>query len=77
MRVEREVVGLRRDIVGLHEDYLGLSGRLDNLDRRAGRTERRLDLLWSEEQAELLRRRAANALDWDNLVEEIEAVGAQ
>jgi hypothetical protein len=32
-------------------------------------------LLWSEQQAELLRRRAANALDWDNLVEEIEAVG--
>jgi hypothetical protein len=32
-------------------------------------------LLWSEEQAALLRRRAANALDWDNLVEEIEAVG--
>jgi hypothetical protein len=32
-------------------------------------------LLWSEEQAELLRRRAANSLDWDNLVEEIEAVG--
>jgi hypothetical protein len=32
-------------------------------------------LLWSEQQAEFLRRRAANALDWDNLVEEIEAVG--
>jgi hypothetical protein len=32
-------------------------------------------LLWSEQQAELLRRRSANALDWDNLVEEIEAVG--
>jgi hypothetical protein len=32
-------------------------------------------LLWSEQQAELLRRRAANELDWDNLVEEIEAVG--
>jgi Domain of unknown function DUF29 len=32
-------------------------------------------LLWSEQQAALLRRRAANALDWDNLVEEIEAVG--
>ena len=28
-------------------------------------------LLWSEQQAELLRRRAANALDWDNLAEEI------
>ena len=32
-------------------------------------------LLWSEQQAELLRRRSANALDWDNLAEEIEAVG--
>jgi hypothetical protein len=32
-------------------------------------------LLWSEQQAELLRRRRANALDWDNLVEEIDAVG--
>ena len=32
-------------------------------------------LLWSEQQADLLRRRAANALDWDNLVEEIEGVG--
>ncbi|MBV9250584.1 MAG: DUF29 domain-containing protein [Acetobacteraceae bacterium] len=32
-------------------------------------------LLWSEQQAELLRRRAANALDWENLAEEIEDVG--
>ena len=32
-------------------------------------------LLWSERQAELLRRRAANALDWDNLAEEIGDVG--
>ena len=32
-------------------------------------------LIWSEQQAELLRRRAANALDWDNLAEEIEDVG--
>src|SRR4051812_2482217 len=32
-------------------------------------------LIWSEGQAEFLRRRAANALDWDNLAEEIEAVG--
>ncbi len=30
---------------------------------------------WSEQQAELLRRRSANALDWDNLAEEIEDVG--
>jgi hypothetical protein len=32
-------------------------------------------LSWSEQQAELLRRRAANALDWENLAEEIEDVG--
>jgi hypothetical protein len=32
-------------------------------------------LTWSEQQAELLRRRSANALDWDNLAEEIEDVG--
>jgi Domain of unknown function DUF29 len=32
-------------------------------------------LLWSEQQADLLRRRAANSLDWDNLAEEIEDVG--
>ncbi|MBV9250089.1 MAG: DUF29 domain-containing protein [Acetobacteraceae bacterium] len=32
-------------------------------------------LAWSEQQVELLRRRAANALDWDNLAEEIEDVG--
>jgi hypothetical protein len=28
-------------------------------------------LLWSEQQAEFLRRRATNSLDWDNLAEEI------
>jgi hypothetical protein len=32
-------------------------------------------LVWSEHQAELLRRRSANALDWDNLAEEIEDLG--
>jgi hypothetical protein len=32
-------------------------------------------LTWSEQQAELLRRRSANALDWDHLAEEIEDVG--
>jgi Domain of unknown function DUF29 len=32
-------------------------------------------LQWSEEQAALLRRRAANQLDWENLAEEIEDVG--
>src|ERR1700738_812482 len=40
-RVEREVVDLRRDILGLHEDYVSLAGRLDNLDRRLQRGERR------------------------------------
>ena len=33
-------------------------------------------LLWSEQQAEALRRRAANELDWDNLAEEIADVGS-
>jgi hypothetical protein len=32
-------------------------------------------LLWAEQQAELLRHRSANALDWDNLAEEIKDVG--
>jgi hypothetical protein len=32
-------------------------------------------LAWSEQQAELLRRRSVNALDWDNLAEEIGDVG--
>jgi hypothetical protein len=32
-------------------------------------------LIWSEQQAEALRRRSANALDWDNLAEESEDVG--
>jgi Domain of unknown function DUF29 len=32
-------------------------------------------LRWSEQQAELLRHRSANALDWDNLAEEIKDVG--
>ena len=30
---------------------------------------------WTKEQAEALRRRASNALDWDNLAEEIESLG--
>ncbi len=32
-------------------------------------------LALSERQAALLRRRAANEIDWDNIAEEIEAVG--
>jgi hypothetical protein len=32
-------------------------------------------LLWCEQQADALRRRAADHLDWDNLAEEIEDVG--
>src|SRR5574337_536461 len=31
---------------------------------------------WTREQADALRRRAPNALDWDNLAEEIESLGA-
>jgi len=30
---------------------------------------------WTREQADALRRRAANELDWDNLAEEIESLG--
>jgi hypothetical protein len=30
---------------------------------------------WSERQADALRRRAANEIDWDNVAEEIESVG--
>jgi hypothetical protein len=30
---------------------------------------------WTHEQADALRRRAANEVDWDNLAEEIESVG--
>ena len=29
---------------------------------------------WTKEQADALRRRASNALDWDNLAEEIESL---
>jgi hypothetical protein len=32
-------------------------------------------LLWAEQQAEALRRRAANELDWENVTEEIADVG--
>jgi hypothetical protein len=32
-------------------------------------------LLWSEQQAAALRRRAANEVDWENVAEEIESVG--
>ena len=32
-------------------------------------------LLWAEQQADALRRRAANELDWENVAEEIADVG--
>lgn len=32
---------------------------------------------WSAEQAELLKRRSANELDWENIAEEIESLGKQ
>jgi hypothetical protein len=32
-------------------------------------------VLWSERQADALRRRAADEIDWENVAEEIEAVG--
>jgi hypothetical protein len=31
--------------------------------------------VWTKDQADALRRRAPNALDWDNLAEEIESLG--
>ena len=31
--------------------------------------------LWAEQQADALRRRAANEIDWDNVAEEIESLG--
>ena len=34
-----------REVAGLHADYAGLSVRLDNLDRRVGRIEQRLELV--------------------------------
>jgi hypothetical protein len=36
---------LEREVAGLHGDYVSLSLRLDNLDRRVGRIEQRLELL--------------------------------
>jgi hypothetical protein len=32
-------------------------------------------VLWSERQADALRRRAANEIDWDNIAKEIESLG--
>jgi hypothetical protein len=36
---------LEREVAGLHGDYVSLSVRLDNLDRRVGRIEQRLELV--------------------------------
>jgi predicted nuclease with TOPRIM domain len=36
---------LEREVAELHVDYAGLSVRLDNLDRRVGRIEQRLELI--------------------------------
>ena len=37
-----------------------------------------LDLhAWAQEQADVLRRRSPNELDWDNIAEEIESLGGQ
>jgi hypothetical protein len=44
-RLEREAAATRRDIAHLHEDWVGMSGRLDRLDQRLTRIERRLDLV--------------------------------
>jgi hypothetical protein len=34
-------------------------------------------MLWSEQQADALRRRAANEIDWENVAEEVESVGRE
>lgn len=34
-------------------------------------------LAWTEDQAEALRRRSVNELDWENLLEEVESMGRQ
>lgn len=34
-------------------------------------------VLWSERQADALRRRDSNRIDWDNVAEEIESVGSE
>ena len=34
-------------------------------------------LAWTRDQADALRRRSTNELDWDNLVEEVESLGRQ
>ena len=36
---------LEREVAGLHTDFASLSVRLDNLDRRVGRIEQRLELV--------------------------------
>lgn len=42
--LEREVAALSLRIAEIRVDFAGLSLRLDNLDRRVGRIERRLEL---------------------------------
>ncbi len=42
--LEREVAALGLRIAEIRVDFAGLSVRLDNLDRRVGRTEHRLEL---------------------------------
>jgi len=39
------LAGLEREVAALHADYAALSVRLDNLDRRVGRIEARLELV--------------------------------
>ena len=48
IRLEREASVTRRDIAGLHTDWVGMSERLDFIDARLGRIERRLDLVSEE-----------------------------
>jgi hypothetical protein len=45
VRAEREVVATRREITNLHQDWVDMAKRLDNLELRFSRVERRLGLI--------------------------------
>ena len=44
-RLDEIIVRLEREVAGLHGNYVSLSVRLDNLDRRVGGIEQRLELV--------------------------------
>jgi Domain of unknown function DUF29 len=66
----------------MNKDITAVRALLDKIQTEAADAEAaptaeyEIDILaWTEQQAALLRQRSANALDWDNIAEEIEAVG--